>query len=445
MCPEVCSKCPGKGTIQAQGPTGFAPQPNRNKKEAEQQPTFLPQQPPQQQQQQIAQLQTPPRPQTQQNFLPQQFAAPNAQQQQQQQQYQAVVVTAPPPPPDVTPSREQAVTLAPLVRMPSAEELNVQLSEQQRLMTNGLYSQVPQAQQAPDPLGPVGVQSQLGLQQQPGVTPAPTSAMFNPFQPFLQQLGLPVPDQSNPFNLPTFPPHPFFTTPAPVPAGQPQQGQQPYFGQQQQSPYGLQPQQQYPGFGQQVQAQVATNTIQQVQQGQQPQQPQQQNYASNQPQTVVARSIDSAPQTFEKPFYAGAGAAQSKGAEMGQCPRQPGWQPCITKEVANQRFSNCCARLGEGCQSMCNYDANLATMQLAVLTGRCPLQKVRDIMICASGYKDVTQCCQAYNVFEPGFEHCRPYCNPAGGLPEGGLLSEKYKCLAKLSFIQQCFYVSQNP
>ena len=84
-------------------------------------------------------------------------------------------------------------------------------------------------------------------------------------------------------------------------------------------------------------------------------------------------------------------------------------------------------------------------MQLAVLTGRCPINKVREIMICASGYQDATPCCEAYNVFERGFEHCRPYCNPAAGLPEGGLLSEKYKCLVKLSFIQQCFYASQKP
>lgn len=51
-------------------------------------------------------------------------------------------------------------------------------------------------------------------------------------------------------------------------------------------------------------------------------------------------------------------------------------------------------------------------LQLAVLTGRCPIAKVADMMICASGYEDATPCCQAYGVFEPGFEHCRPYCNP---------------------------------
>ena len=48
-------------------------------------------------------------------------------------------------------------------------------------------------------------------------------------------------------------------------------------------------------------------------------------------------------------------------------------------------------------------------------------------------------------VFEPGFEHCRPYCNPAAGLPNDGMLAEKYKCLGKLSQIQRCFYVSQRP
>uniref|UniRef100_A0A915PP24 Domain of unknown function DB domain-containing protein n=1 Tax=Setaria digitata TaxID=48799 RepID=A0A915PP24_9BILA len=87
----------------------------------------------------------------------------------------------------------------------------------------------------------------------------------------------------------------------------------------------------------------------------------------------------------------------------------------------------------------------IAQIQLAVLTGRCPLSKVGNVMICASGYQDATSCCEAHNVFELGYEHCRPYCNPAAGLPQGVLLSEQYKCLGKLSQIQRCFYVSQRP
>uniref|UniRef100_A0A1I8AS33 DB domain-containing protein n=1 Tax=Steinernema glaseri TaxID=37863 RepID=A0A1I8AS33_9BILA len=128
-----------------------------------------------------------------------------------------------------------------------------------------------------------------------------------------------------------------------------------------------------------------------------------------------------------------------------QCPSQPNWQPCITKDLANERFRSCCQRLGEGCVSLCSYDQNLATIQIAVLTGRCPISKVAAMMICASGYEDATPCCQAYGVFEPGFEHCKPYCNPAAGLPQGGMLTEQYKCLGKLSQIQHCFYVTQRP
>lgn len=87
----------------------------------------------------------------------------------------------------------------------------------------------------------------------------------------------------------------------------------------------------------------------------------------------------------------------------------------------------------------------LIQIQLAVLTGRCPLNKVGNVMICASGYQDATACCEAHHVFESGYEHCRPYCNPAAGLPQGVLLSEQYKCLGKLNQIQRCFYVSQRP
>uniref|UniRef100_A0AC35U4W1 DB domain-containing protein n=1 Tax=Rhabditophanes sp. KR3021 TaxID=114890 RepID=A0AC35U4W1_9BILA len=128
-----------------------------------------------------------------------------------------------------------------------------------------------------------------------------------------------------------------------------------------------------------------------------------------------------------------------------QCPRQPNWEPCIDKNLANDRFKSCCTSLGEGCAQLCSYDQSLTTIQLAVLTGRCPLNKVGDMMVCASGYEDATQCCEAYGVFEPGFEQCRPYCNPSAGLPNDGILSEKYKCLGKLNQIQRCFYVTQRP
>uniref|UniRef100_A0A9J2P237 Domain of unknown function DB domain-containing protein n=1 Tax=Ascaris lumbricoides TaxID=6252 RepID=A0A9J2P237_ASCLU len=164
-----------------------------------------------------------------------------------------------------------------------------------------------------------------------------------------------------------------------------------------------------------------------------------------QPQPIAAppeASIDASNTHIEKTFYA---SGKEVPTPIKQCPRQPNWEPCISKELANERFRSCCQRLGEGCAALCNYDATLATIQLGVLTGRCPISKVADMMICASGYEDATPCCQAFNVFEPGFEHCQPYCNPAAGLPQGGMLSEQYKCLGKLSQIQRCFYISQRP
>ncbi|CAG9534708.1 unnamed protein product [Cercopithifilaria johnstoni] len=193
------------------------------------------------------------------------------------------------------------------------------------------------------------------------------------------------------------------------------------------------------------------------------QQPQQHFYTINQQSTVPIRplpqshfsqkiaqtallpshaySIDTPTNYIEGSYYK---TGSKRPFAVAQCPR-PNWEPCITKEEANDRFELCCQELGEGCAALCNYDATLTTIQLAVLTGRCPLRKVGDVMICASGYQDATSCCEAYNVFEPGYEHCRPYCNPAAGLPQGVLLSEQYKCLGKLSQIQQCFYVSQRP
>uniref|UniRef100_A0A7E4VC50 DB domain-containing protein n=1 Tax=Panagrellus redivivus TaxID=6233 RepID=A0A7E4VC50_PANRE len=139
-----------------------------------------------------------------------------------------------------------------------------------------------------------------------------------------------------------------------------------------------------------------------------------------------------------------AAAAAGGAAVRETCPRA-NWEPCVSKELANERFRNCCQHLGEGCQQLCSYDQTLTTIQLSVLTGRCPISKVADMMICASGYEDATPCCAAYNVFEPGFEQCRPYCNPSAGLPNDGMLAEKYRCLSKLNQIQRCFYVTQRP
>uniref|UniRef100_A0A7I4Y4C2 DB domain-containing protein n=1 Tax=Haemonchus contortus TaxID=6289 RepID=A0A7I4Y4C2_HAECO len=333
----------------------------------------------------------------------------------------------------------------------------------------------------------------------------PTSPLLNPFQPFMQQTGAgsaqSLLDPFGLFNLGALAP----VTPAPNPFAPPQTGfgssaltnqqplqqptlaqQQPsqgsYFDQSQQLQYDQQRQvnynyntQTYPGQQQQVPAVQQQQRLQNVygqqstnyatqQQQQQPRSSQQVNqqalpqYRVNQPQPQQQRlqvqgsnavprlpsssSIDAPPINVQK-YVDGKGSVPQPPPQ--QCPRQPGWAPCITKQQANERFTNCCARLGDGCTPLCNYDAPLATMQLAVLTGRCPLNKMADIMVCASGYEDATACCEAYNVFEPGYEQCRPYCNPAAGLPQGGLLSEKYKCLAKLSHIQQCFYVSQKP
>uniref|UniRef100_A0A914VXR1 Domain of unknown function DB domain-containing protein n=1 Tax=Plectus sambesii TaxID=2011161 RepID=A0A914VXR1_9BILA len=127
-----------------------------------------------------------------------------------------------------------------------------------------------------------------------------------------------------------------------------------------------------------------------------------------------------------------------------QCPSQPGLEPCISKQEADTRFLQCCAPLGAGCLSLCTYDASFTAIQVAVITGQCAINKVATVLQCASGNQDATSCCEAKGVFEIGLEHCRPYCNPAGGLPTGGT-SDNYRCLSKLRDIQYCFYASQRP
>ncbi|CAD5210524.1 unnamed protein product [Bursaphelenchus okinawaensis] len=312
----------------------------------------------------------------------------------------------------------------------------------------------------------------------PTLPPPATIAPFTPAPPLTAPTMAPL------FTLPT-PPAP---TPAPATFPQQQVLQQPQpFGAQQPSPFPTQVQQpqtsfqqpqgfqqqqgfQQPNYQQPPPHQLAQPTYQQPQPTYQQSQPveapkpqptytqpeqvqparpaeyQQPQPVATQPEPVQQPSIDASPVQVEKNNYVQTdGKSSLSGALAGTCPKQPNWEPCISKELANERFRNCCQRLGDGCSQLCSYDSTLTTIQLAVLTGRCPISKVADMMVCASGYEDATPCCQAYNVFEPGFEHCRPYCNPAAGLPNDGMLAEKYRCLGKLSQIQRCFYVSQRP
>ncbi|KAI6194970.1 DB domain-containing protein [Aphelenchoides besseyi] len=371
---------------------------------------------------------------------------------------------------------------------PTAQQYNQQFSQTVQLPSS---AQFPQMQ----PFG--GFPSQMNGSPFPGFAQPQTanantaqSGLFNPFQPFLhnsfqaqqpaQQVEAQQPGTYNPFTFPTFAPFthapmtlptgaatfptfaPFPTlapaTQAPLPQAAyqiPQQPEQTNYNTQQRI---VQPQIQTENYAQngqngelqrprqvynpqqQIPAQNVGYAAQQfVNPPPQPAsylQPARANAIATVPVDQQARSIDSTPVQLEKQAFIGAGA---------RCPKQPNWEPCITKELANERFRNCCQRLGEGCSQLCNYDQPLTTLQLSVLTGRCPIAKVADMMVCASGYEDATPCCTAYGVFEPGFEHCRPYCNPAAGLPNDGMLAEKYKCLGKLSQIQRCFYVSQRP
>ncbi|KAI6183675.1 protein of unknown function DB domain-containing protein [Aphelenchoides bicaudatus] len=350
-------------------------------------------------------------------------------------------------------------------------------------------------------------QGQQTAAQFPGFNQQPQQP-FNPFQPFQPFQAQQQPQTPyNPFTFPTLPPAATFAPFTPAPVSLPTMGTFPTFAQfpthppltqapqppvtqapqpannYQQPQYNVQPAsnnyiqsghvgthvvepqrprqlyntQQQAGGAQQVQTPGYVNT-------QQSQTSYLQPARSNAIPTVQvgnngqpARSIDSAPLQLEKQAYIGK---ELPPAFINQCPKQPNWEPCITKDLANERFRNCCQRLGEGCSQLCNYDQSLTTVSSLnanylcklfasifknLIIGRCPIGKVADMMICASGYEDATPCCQAYGVFEPGFEHCRPYCNPAAGLPSDGNLAEKYKCLGKLSQIQRCFYVHQKP
>lgn len=42
---------------------------------------------------------------------------------------------------------------------------------------------------------------------------------------------------------------------------------------------------------------------------------------------------------------------------------KPNWMTgAVSKSIANERFRNCCQRLGEGCAQICSYDQTLTTV-----------------------------------------------------------------------------------
>ncbi|KAK5982659.1 DB module [Trichostrongylus colubriformis] len=230
-----------------------------------------------------------------------------------------------------------------------------------------------------DPLGlfNFGAMSQLGqpvsttpfpfapLQPGFGVTPVTSQQSLQPAQGSFfgqpQQLQYDQQYQGN-YNQQT---HPNMQSYPGQQQQQQQQQQQPHIpaaGQQQyQNVYGQQntnynlPQQQrVPQQANQQQAQTYRVNQPQAQQPRYQQQP-----LNPLPRTPISSSIDAAPINVHK-YVDGKGAVPA--VPPHQCPRQPGWLPCITKQQANERFNSCCARLGDGCTPLCNYDAPLATV-----------------------------------------------------------------------------------
>ena len=61
------------------------------------------------------------------------------------------------------------------------------------------------------------------------------------------------------------------------------------------------------------------------------------------------------------------------------------------------------------------------------------------ILLCASSYKDHSECCKNAGVGEDdATKNCLSFCNPNGGMPQMDMM-EAYQCLAKFDEIKNCF------
>ncbi|VDM95968.1 unnamed protein product, partial [Onchocerca ochengi] len=141
----------------------------------------------------------------------------------------------------------------------------------------------------------------------------------------------------------------------------------------------------YPANKQQSAAHLPTQQLQSQQQvpylqvQQQQPQPQYHFYTTNQQPPLANKPLPQLPPKVKQPllmpsheYSIDAPTSYIKGTNyktnreqppvITQCPRQPNWEPCITKELANNRFKECCQELGQGCAAVCNYDATLTTV-----------------------------------------------------------------------------------
>uniref|UniRef100_A0A915HQ50 Domain of unknown function DB domain-containing protein n=1 Tax=Romanomermis culicivorax TaxID=13658 RepID=A0A915HQ50_ROMCU len=84
-------------------------------------------------------------------------------------------------------------------------------------------------------------------------------------------------------------------------------------------------------------------------------------------------------------------------------------------EYANQRFKECCLKMGmsDQCAEACAYNQTEKDIEESFTDG-CPMGSLKQLFVCASNFKNNTDCCERNNLFDDNRESCRMFCEPQG-------------------------------
>uniref|UniRef100_A0A915KMG3 Domain of unknown function DB domain-containing protein n=1 Tax=Romanomermis culicivorax TaxID=13658 RepID=A0A915KMG3_ROMCU len=83
-------------------------------------------------------------------------------------------------------------------------------------------------------------------------------------------------------------------------------------------------------------------------------------------------------------------------------------------------------------------------LQDAVLRSKCPVDKLRSYLDCASNRKDNTPCCKSMGVLDKSRSICRPLCNPQGDdWPDTEDDARRlFPCLGQFTPVMRCHWAS---
>jgi hypothetical protein len=116
--------------------------------------------------------------------------------------------------------------------------------------------------------------------------------------------------------------------------------------------------------------------------------------------------------------------------------------PCVKKETADEGFRSRCKAAGipDTCLDKCRYDVTFEEMKKAMLGKQCPMDKMRDFLICGSKNQDNRACCQQAGLLDGKKAFCHPFCNPSGNEWPTSNPVKYLPCASEMAGMMQCHW-----